>query len=106
MSSNSDKSSSDDSSSAHMAVYQITHVKRTMDSATDLLALSVCEAERGKIKFIIDTGATVSFIKLKTLKDDAISIRIHKGKIEIIGFTLDYNHRKNSHTYSDPKRKN
>jgi len=44
----------------------------------------VREAERKRIEFLFNTSASISLIKLRTLKDEAV---IHEKKIKLTGIT-------------------
>jgi len=55
-----------------------------VDTGLDLIFLLIREAERKRIEFLFDTGATISLIKLKTLKNEAV---IHEEKIKLTGIT-------------------
>jgi len=49
----------------------------------DLISLPIQETEK-RVNFLFDTGATVSLLKLKMLKDDT---RIYEEKIKLTGIT-------------------
>jgi len=53
------------------------------DTGLDLISLLIQEAEK-RVNFLFDTGATVSLLKLKMLKDNT---RIHEEKIKLTGIT-------------------
>lgn len=42
------------------------------DTGVDMISLPVKEAKRNRITFLLDTGATISIVKLKTLRDETI----------------------------------
>jgi len=48
------------------AAYRVSHMKHSpsVDTGLDLISLPVREAERKRIEFLFDTGATISLIKL------------------------------------------
>jgi len=46
------------------------------------MKLPVCEAKREHINMLYDSGSTISLMKLKTLKDDAL---IYENKIALTG---------------------
>lgn len=66
--------------------YRITYIRRTLsvDTGLDLISLPVQEAERNRIEFLFDTGATVSLIKLKTLKEET---KIYDEQIKLFRIT-------------------
>jgi len=65
--------------------YRVTHIKK-MTSVPQLLwtRLPVREAANGKINMLYDSGSTISLIKLRQLKDDAL---IYENKIALTGIT-------------------
>jgi len=90
---NSESQSSDDDDSEEAnakktriaAEYRVAHFRRAPqnDTGLDLLSLPVQEAEK-RVNFLFDTGATVSLLKLKMLKDNT---RIYEEKIKLTGIT-------------------
>lgn len=68
------------------AEYRVTHIKKKTPIGTglDFVIIPVRVAERGKINFLFDTGAKISFLKLKFFKGTA---QIHEEKIKLIGVT-------------------
>jgi len=65
--------------------YRVTHIKE-MTSVPQLLwaQLPVREAANGKINMLYDSGSTISLIKLRQLKDDAL---IYEKRIALTGIT-------------------
>jgi len=65
--------------------YRVTHIKK-VTSVPQLLwkKLPVREAANGKINMLYNSGSTISLIKLKQLRDDAL---IYENKIALIGIT-------------------
>jgi len=65
--------------------YRVTHIKE-VTSEPQLLwtRLPVREAANGKIDMLYDSGSTISLVKLRQLKDDAL---IYEKKIALTGIT-------------------
>lgn len=57
---------------------------KQVNTKLDLISLPMHEVNNNKVNMLIDTGATMSLIKLSKLKDDAM---IYNDKITIIGAT-------------------
>jgi len=65
--------------------YRVSHIKE-VKSVPQLLwtRLPIREAAKGKINMLYDSGSTISLIKLKQLRDDAL---IYEDKIALTGIT-------------------
>jgi len=65
--------------------YRVSHIKE-VTSVPQLLwtRLPIREAAKGRINMLYDSGSTISLIKLKQLKDDAL---IYEDKIALTGIT-------------------
>lgn len=82
----SDEEDSREESPARAIEYRVSHVQRTQQDTAglDLITLPIREAPNGTVKMLFDTGATISLIKLKHLKDDT---PIYPEKITLMGIT-------------------